>query len=121
MEILDDVAEWDYGTYEGERSVETRERRPGWNLFTDGAPQGESPIQVCRRADRVITFVRNLDAEGDIAIFSHGQFERVLAARWVGLPIELAELFISSTGSVSILGYEHDDGNRPGIVLWNGN
>lgn len=81
-EVEQDLAEWDYGDYEGRRSVDIREERPGWNLFRDGCPGGESPVQIGERADRLITRLRTLS--GRIALFSHGQFGAVLAARWIG-------------------------------------
>ena len=116
-EIEPDLAEWDYGDYEGQRSVEIRKGRPDWNLFRDGCPGGESPAQVSERADRVIARLRAL--EGNIAIFSHGHFGRVLAARWIGLPVGQAQHFLLSTASLSILGYEHNLASESAIVLWN--
>jgi len=116
-EIEPDLAEWDYGDYEGQRSVEIHKGRPDWNLFRDGCPHGESPAQVSERADRVIARLRAL--AGNIAIFSHGHFGRVLAARWIGLPVEQAQHFLLSTASLSILGYEHNHAAEPAIVLWN--
>ncbi len=116
-EIEPDLAEWDYGDYEGQRSVEIRKGRPDWNLFRDGCPRGESPAQVSERADRVIARLRAL--EGNIAIFSHGHFGRVLAARWIGLPVGQAQHFLLTTASLSILGYEHNHAAESAIVLWN--
>ncbi len=116
-EIDPDLAEWDYGDYEGLQAGEIRERNPDWNIFQDGCPQGESPTQVSLRADRVIAGLRNL--EGDIAIFSHGHFGRVLAARWIGLGIEQALHFLLGTASLSILGHNHKLVTEPAIILWN--
>lgn len=116
-ELEPDLAEWDYGDYEGQRSVDIRKGRPDWNLFQDGCPRGETPVQVSDRADRVIARLRAL--EGNIAIFSHGHFGRVLAARWIGLPVRQAQHFLLSTASLSILGYEHNLAEEPAIVLWN--
>ena len=112
-----DLAEWDYGDYEGQRPVDIRKGRPDWNLFRDGCPRGESPAQFSERADRVIARLRAL--EGNIAIFSHGHFGRVLAARWIGLPVGQAQRFLLSTASLSILGYEHNLASKSAIVLWN--
>jgi probable phosphoglycerate mutase len=112
-----DLAEWDYGDYEGQRSVDIRKERPDWNLFRDGCPHGESPVQISARADRVIARLRAL--EGNTAIFSHGHFGRVLAASWIGLPVSQAQHFLLSTASLSILGYEHNLADEPAIVLWN--
>jgi len=116
-EIEPDLTEWDYGDYEGELSLDTRKKQPDWNLFRDGGPRGESPAQVSERADRLIGRLRTL--EGNIAVFSHGQFLRVVAARWIGLPVGQAQHFVLDTTSVSILGYEHDLTNEPAILLWN--
>jgi broad specificity phosphatase PhoE len=116
-EIEPDLTEWDYGDYEGQFSLDTRKKRPDWNLFRDGGPRGESPAQVFERADRVIARLRTL--EGNIAIFSHGQFGRALAARWIGLPVSQAQHFLLSTASLSILGYEHNLAEEAAIVLWN--
>lgn len=117
-EIDPDLEEWNYGDYEGLRTSEIRTERPDWNIFRDGCPQGESPTQVSLRADRVIARLRNL--EGDIAIFSHGHFGRVLAVRWIGLGIEQAPHFLLATASLSILGYGHKLVTEPAIILWNG-
>jgi len=116
-EIEPDLAEWDYGEYEGLRPVDIRKARPDWNVFRDGCPGGESPVQVSERADRVIARLRTL--EGDIAIFSHGHFGRALAARWIGLEIWQAQNLLLSTASISILGYEHNVAEVPATVLWN--
>ena len=116
-EIEPDLVEWDYGDYEGQFSIDTRTKRPDWNLYRDGGPGGESPAQVSERADRLITRLRTL--EGNIAIFSHGHFVRVLAARWIGLRVRQAQRFLLSTASLSILGYEHNLAEESAIVLWN--
>ena len=107
-EIEPDLVEWNYGDYEGQFSLDTRKKRPDWNLFRDGGPRGESPAQVSKRADRLIARVRAL--EGNIASFSHGQFGRALAARWIGLPVRQAQHFLLNTASLSVLGYEHRAG-----------
>ena len=116
-EIEPDLVEWDYGDYEGLRAGDIRKGPPDWNIFRDGCPNGESPAQVSKRADRLIARLRML--EGDLAIFSHGHFGRVLAARWIGLGIEQAQHFLLSTASLSILGYGHNVAEEPAIVLWN--
>lgn len=115
--ISPDLTEWDYGDYEGKRPEDIRKERPGWTIFRDGCPRGESPAQVCERADRLITRLRTL--EGNIALFSHGQFGRVFGARWIGLPVSQAQHFLLDTASHSILGFEHDRAETPAIVLWN--
>jgi broad specificity phosphatase PhoE len=116
-EIEPDLAERDYGEYEGQRPEDIRNRRPDWNLFRDGCPRGESPAQVSERADRLIARLRTL--ENNIAIFSHGHFGRVLAARWIGLWVRQAQHFLLSTASLSVLGYGHNLAEEPAIVLWN--
>jgi broad specificity phosphatase PhoE len=116
-EIEPDLEEWNYGDYEGPRSASILQVGPRWNLFRHGCPGGETPAQVSGRADRLIARLRVL--VGNIALFSHGHFGRVLAGRWIGLPVRQAQHFLLSTASLSILGYEHDLGERPAIFLWN--
>jgi len=116
-EVDRDLVEWDYGQYEGRRTAEILAERPGWELFRDGAPGGESPKQVSERADRVVRRARA--ASGDVLIFTSGHFMRVLATRWLGLePTVNCKFFMLSTASLSALGYEHDL-SRPVIRLWN--
>ncbi|WP_254513507.1 histidine phosphatase family protein [Anatilimnocola floriformis] len=110
------LVEWDYGQYEGLRSVEIRQERPDWQLFRDGCPGGETPSDVGARADQMVQRVRAI--EGDVLLFSSGHFLRVLAARWLGLAPAEGKLFLLSTASVCALGYEHDR-TRPVIRLWN--
>jgi broad specificity phosphatase PhoE len=116
-EIEPDLAEWDYGDYEGKRSADILPARPDWNLFRDGCPRGETPAQISDRADRLIVRLRVLD--GNVALFSHDHFGRVLAARWIGLPVSEAQHFLLDTASFSILGYEHNLADSPVIALWN--
>ena len=117
IQIEPRLAEWDYGDFEGKKSAEIRAIAPGWNLFRDGCPGGESPAQVAARADDLIAHLRTL--EGDAALFTHGHFGRILAARWIGLPLQHARHFILSTASLSVLGYEHNKPDEPAVVLWN--
>ena len=116
-EIEPDLSEWDYGDYEGRRSEDICERRPGWNMFRDGCPGGKSPAQISDRADRLIARLRTL--EGNIALFSHGEFGRVLAVRWIGAPVLEGQNFAFGTASLSILGYEPPHPETPVIALWN--
>ena len=116
-EIEPDLAEWDYGDYEGQHSAAVHQTHPDWNLFRDGCPGGETPKQVSTRADRLIAKLRTL--EGNIALFSHGHFGRVLAARWIGLPVSGAQHFLLSPASLSIFDYEHGQADAPVIALWN--
>ena len=117
-EVDPELHEWDYGDYEGRRTSDIRQERPGWYLFRDGCPGGESIAAIGARADRVIARLRRID--GDVLLFSHGHFLRVLAARWLGLPAGDARLFVLSTAALSILGYEHNL-EEPAILLWNDN
>jgi probable phosphoglycerate mutase len=116
-EIEPDLAEWNYGDYEGKRSPDIFQVSPDWNLFRDGCPNGESPGQISERADRLIARLRAL--EGNVTLFSHGHFGRVLAARWIGLPVSAAQRFLLDTASLNILGYEHNLAESPVIALWN--
>jgi probable phosphoglycerate mutase len=116
-DVEPDLAEWDYGDYEGLRSVDICNGRPGWNLFRDGCPNGESPAQVSKRADRLIAHVRIM--EGDVALFSHGQFGAVLAARWIGLEVLEGRHFSIGPASLSLLSYDINHAAVPVIALWN--
>jgi probable phosphoglycerate mutase len=111
-----ELVEWDYGKYEGRTSAEIRAEQPGWDLFRDGCPGGESPAQVGARADRVVARLRALDA--DTALFSSAHFLRVLTARWLGLEPAAGRLFVLGTASLSALSYEHDRAH-PVVGLWN--
>lgn len=112
-----DLAEWDYGDYEGERSVEINQNHPDWDVWRDGCPGGETPSAVCARADRLIARLATLD--GDIALFSHGQFGAALAVRWIGLPLSDGRHFALHPASLSILGHEPAHPGRRMIELWN--
>ena len=116
-EIEPDLAEWDYGDYEGKRSSDIRQGRPDWNVFRDGCPHGEMPAQVCERADRLIARLRAMN--GNVALFSHGEFGLVLAARWIGLPVVEAQHFTIGTASLGILSYNPAHPEVRVIALWN--
>ena len=113
-EVVDDLAEWAYGDYEGRTTAQIREVDPGWTIWDRGAPGGETPEQVGARADRVRARLRGLD--GDAVVFSHGHLLRVLAARWVGLEPAWGRALMLDAGSVSVLGHERE---TPALVLWN--
>jgi probable phosphoglycerate mutase len=115
-EVDRDLVEWNYGDYEGKRSAEILKERPGWQLFRDGCPGGESPAQIAERADRVVRRVRSVP--GNTLIFSSGHFLRVFAARWLGLEPIAGRLFLLFTASVSALSYEHDL-SEPAVRFWN--
>lgn len=116
-EIAPDLPEWDNGDYEGRTPKDIHQSRPAWNLFRDGPPGGETPVQIAQRADSFIARLRAL--EGNVAIFSHGHFGRVLAARWIRLPVEKAQQLLLNTASLSVLCYEHNRTDQPAIALWN--
>jgi broad specificity phosphatase PhoE len=113
-QVDDDLVEVDYGEYEGRTTPEIREERPGWSVWTDGSPDGETVEEVGVRADRVIE--RALAAGGDVAVFAHGHLLRILAARWIGLPADYGGHLALSTGSYSELGFERE---RRVIWVWN--
>lgn len=113
-EIVDDLAEWDYGDYEGLTTVQIRAARPQWNLWRDGAPGGESPQDIRTRVLRVVQ--RLQCAPGDSIVFAHGHLLRVLAACWLELPLGLGAHLTLGAGSVSVLGWDRE---IPTIRLWN--
>jgi broad specificity phosphatase PhoE len=112
----DDLAEWDYGSYEGLTTRQILAERPGWNVFRDGCPGGEAAANVGARADAIVGQLREVD--GSVLLFSSAHFLRVLTARWLGLPPEDGALLVLDTASLSILGYEHDL-TEPVIRRWN--
>jgi len=116
-EIEPNLAEWGYGDYEGLTPAEIAARRPGWEVFRDGCPGGETPQQVSDRADRLLQSLRAL--KGNVALFTHGHFGRALAVRWIGLPIATGRLFGLRTASIGILGYDPAHPDAPVIALWN--
>ena len=110
----EELMEWDYGAYEGRTTAEIRTEVPGWSLWRDGVPEGETAADVGRRVDAVIADVRAVD--GDVALFAHGHLLRVLAARWLGLPPTEGRLFALDPATISILGHERE---TPVIRRWN--
>ncbi|MGC9669976.1 histidine phosphatase family protein [Planosporangium sp. 12N6] len=114
--VDEDLAEWDYGEYEGVTTHEIRQSRPGWTLWTDGSPGGESPQQVGERLDRAIDRIRPLLVDGDVAVVAHGHALRVLGARWIGLPPSAGGLLRLDTGTLSVLGFERE---QRVITRWN--
>jgi probable phosphoglycerate mutase len=111
-----DLLEWDYGAYEGRRTADIEAERPGWQLFEDGCPGGETMDVVGARADRVIARVRA--SGGDALLFAHRDVFRILAARWLSLAAREGRYFYLATASLSVLGYHHDL-DEPVIRLWN--
>jgi probable phosphoglycerate mutase len=112
-----DLVEWDYGRFEGMLTKQILKERPGWELFRDGCPEGESPEDVAARADRFIARVRSL--QGDVLAFSSGHISRMIAARWLGLPPAAGRFFYCRPASVGVLGFEHKNREEPIIGLWN--
>jgi broad specificity phosphatase PhoE len=109
-----DLLEWHYGDYEGLTLAQIHTRAPGWLVFIDGCPGGESPAQVAERVDRVIARIRAVD--GDVALFAHGHLLRVFAARWVGLPPAAGRHFLLDPATVSVLAHSH---GIPVVKSWN--
>lgn len=114
-ELSEDLREWDYGDYEGRTTADIRTTDPSWNLFHDGVPNGETAEDVAARARHVVD--RALAAPGDVALFSHGHFLRVLAATFLRFSPEDAERLYLETGTISILGFERE---TRVIRMWNG-
>ncbi len=113
-EVDDDLVEWGYGDYEGVTTPEIREQVPGWSVWTHPVPGGEDAADVGTRIDRVVA--RVLGAEGPVLAFAHGHSLRVLAARWLGLPVSEGRLFRLDTATVSVLGHEREN---PAVLRWN--
>jgi broad specificity phosphatase PhoE len=116
-EVTEDLAEWNYGEYEGITTKEIRTTRPDWSLWTDGCPGGESPEQVGARLDRVLDRAKALLEQGDVALIAHGHSLRVCGARWVGLAPKDGKLLKLDTGTLSTLGFEHHV--DPVLTTWN--
>ncbi len=112
-----DLAEWDYGDYEGRTSKDIEAERPGWLLFRDGCPGGETAQQVSDRADRLIARIR--ESDGNVAVFSHGHFSCVLGARWIGLPILEGQHLTLGPASLAVLGFSASHPDVSVITQWN--
>ena len=112
--VDDDLAEWDYGDYEGLTTPEIRASVPGWTIWTHGCPGGETAEQVAERLDRVVDKARA--ADGDTLVFAHGHSLCALAARWLELPVQDGRLFRLDTTTVSLLGEFHE---APVVKRWN--
>jgi probable phosphoglycerate mutase len=108
------LKEWNYGEYEGLTPTQIHAKAPGWMIFRDGCPGGETPAQVGARVDQVLTRVRA--APGDVALFAHGHVFRVLVARWIGLPPGAGQHFLLDTATLNVLGYYRDS---PAVKIWN--
>jgi broad specificity phosphatase PhoE len=106
VQLREDLLEWDYGDYEGVTTAAIRAERPGWYLWTDGVPNGETPEEVGARCDRVIEEI--LDAPGDVAVFAHGHLLRSLGARWMQEPVAFGGRLYLTTGALCVLGFERE-------------
>ncbi|MFE7746454.1 acid phosphatase [Nocardia sp. NPDC057455] len=106
--VDDELAEWDYGAYEGLTTPQIRESVPGWTIWTGPVPDGETAQQVCERADRVLAAVPPVLPERDIVLVGHGHFSRALIVRWAEFDLREGRRFAMSTGALTVLGYEHD-------------
>jgi broad specificity phosphatase PhoE len=115
-EVDRELAEWNYGVYEGLTSAQILQQRPDWDLFRDGCPGGESPAQIGERAERVVKRIRSV--AGDVLLFSSGHFIRVLTGCWLGFGVNGGRYFVLNPASLSALGYEHNP-SRPAVRLWN--
>src|SRR5215216_5978259 len=113
-EVSDDLMEWDYGAYEGRRTAEIREEVPGWSIWRDQTPGGETAAEVGARADRVIA--QALSIEGETVLFAHGHYLRVLTARWLGLAPQDGMLFALAPATIGVLGFERE---QRVIIRWN--
>src|SRR5947208_279303 len=116
-EVDRDLMEWDYGRFEGKLSRDILQERPGWELFRDGCPEGESPGDVADRADRFIARVHGSAA--DVLAFSSGHIIRMIAARWLGLSSAAGRFFFCDPASVGVLDFEHNNRDQPILRLWN--
>ncbi len=115
--ITDDrLAEVDYGEYEGRTTAEIRQTSPGWDLFRDGCPGGETMAGAGRRADGLLDDLAPESGAGDVVLVGHGHFSRVVAARYLGWPPQQARCLALGTASLSILGHEHE---WRALLLWN--
>lgn len=108
-EVDQDLAEWAYGEYEGLKTPEIRQSNPGWQIFDDGAPGGETVEQVRVRVDRVLARAAALLDGGDVALVCHGHISRVLAVRWAGMPVATGRCISLDPAAVTVLGSHHDE------------
>jgi broad specificity phosphatase PhoE len=107
--VDDRLVEWDYGDYEGRTTSEIRREEPGWSIWDHGAPGGETPEQVTKRADDLLADVANDLDRGDVVLIGHGHFSRALLARWIGLPVRDGARFMMDAPAWAVLGHYHGD------------
>jgi broad specificity phosphatase PhoE len=115
-EVTEDLAEWNYGSYEGRTTHDIRAERPGWSIWADGVPGGETEAQVGARADRILRRAADALLDGPVVLIGHGHFSRVLGARWMGMPVAGGAHLLLGTAAPSILGAQY---GAPAIVRWN--
>lgn len=116
-ELDPDLLEWNYGDFEGLKSADIAIKRPGWNLFRDGAPNGETPADVAARVDRFVAKLKGLT--GNVICFAHGHILRTVAVRWINQPVTLATFMLLGTATISILSFNHGKLDEPAIKVWN--
>ena len=116
-EIEPALLEWNYGDYEGLKSVEIAKLNPGWNLFRHGAPGGESPAQVIERVDALIARLKGMT--GNVLCFAHGHILRVIAVRWIDQSLTLGTCMLLGTATLSVLSFNHNRIEEPAIKVWN--
>lgn len=107
--VDDRLVEWNYGAYEGRTTPDIRTESPGWTIWADGAPGGETPEQVGNRADDLLADLAGPLGEGDVVLVGHGHFSRTLLARWIGLPVSQGARFLMDAPAWAVLGHEHGD------------
>jgi probable phosphoglycerate mutase len=112
--VRGELVEWDYGAYEGRTTAEIRAERPGWTIWTDGAPGGESAKDIGARVEPLVAELR--ESEGDVVVFGHGHLLRVLAARWLDLPPGEGRRLALGTTAIGVLGHERE---TPVLLRWN--
>ncbi|MFG2514358.1 histidine phosphatase family protein [Streptomyces sp. NPDC048584] len=113
-DVWDTLMEWDYGAYEGLTPAEIQVVRPGWLIWRDGVPEGETLAEVTARADEVVAWARG--ASRDVLVFAHGHVLRAIGARWLGLPLSFAARIRLNPTSLSVLGWAYGE---PAIESWN--
>jgi probable phosphoglycerate mutase len=113
-ETWNTLMEWDYGTYEGMAPDDIQAVRPGWLIWRDGVPEGETLTEVTSRADEVVAWARSADR--DVLVFAHGHILRAIGARWLGLPTDFASRIRLNPTSLSVLGWAYGE---PAIETWN--
>jgi broad specificity phosphatase PhoE len=115
-EVTDDLAEWNYGSYEGRTTDEIRADVPGWSIWTHGVPGGETAAQIAVRADRVLHRAAGALRDGPVVLIGHGHFSRALGACWIGLPVSAGANLLLGTAAPSLLGAQY---GAPVITRWN--